>query len=922
MKSCIFFGLLVFLLLAQAVAASDVVSCTVSPQEVNLSVSAQVAVTVYLNNTQNATATDAVEIAFPTSTLSCIGNCVKQVSIAPYSTDNVSFTLQALTTTAAEQSITVNRPTLYTCPPVLRITGADTAAPVVGPVSPASVTTGRSTTFTATVSDDVGVASCNLFFDGVSYPAAVANNVASYALYPAEGSHSAYFKCQDAAGNTGTGPATAVTASKPQLSASVSLPKTTYYPAESFNPRVTVTDPEGKIVVDATVSGNLTYGTKFEYVGFFYSVLCDCYKAYHWLGEGSLPNDYMLTVTASHPSYKSATATAAFTLIKPTLALTMSTDKAEYNPGDSIKVTTEVKDILGNAITDASVKGEIRDASTGALITTIWPWVKEKIYYYDYYMGAESVGKSYNISVTASWKEQTASASKTVTFTERGLNADIVLEKDVLMPGDTLQGKLKVFDKGGNIITDAKVNIEIKDTNGKFPAQPVRWLSATYKDGFYEIEKWKVDDWMLAGTYTLSVRIERFQEFVTLEKTIEITKEKLNAQIILDQSSYAPGDRIYIKVLVTYSNGSVVGNANIGGEIFPLTQEVTNETTGVTGAAIIVAAGAVLHTTGELPRACRVYVSPLAPIYYKGRYIPRYYIDDNWIPNQCPTGTYVLRLRVNAPGYAETEFTKEFDVTLHKLLLEAGFKIYSRVDAVDLDVYAEVKDEQGKTVPYVNMKGYLHPAAGNATEQCLKAVYFGYEEFTNRYTSRMSVGKSECPAGDYLLEMTASQPSYETAAVTQTVKIEYSEGYKYGVVVPSSVVTPVCKEVECGPNCTNRICEAATAPQQCYEEVTDKNCIQTCIDKVTAAEKTGSEFDVSGCMDNCTKKVACRGSAVTTTESQDMLAKLDQIHTEVTKTGKEVAVIEQLLRAIIGFFNSLVAAFGKGQVAPINTTTT
>ena len=712
---------------------------------------------------------------------------------------------------------------------------------------------------------------------------------------------------------------TTTTALPLQLSASISLPKKTYYPAESFEPRVTVKDLEGKIVIDATVGGNLTYGTKYISLSFYWSTLCDCYKAWYWFNEGTLPNDYTLTVSASRSGYQSATATSTFSLIKPTLQMTMSTDKTEYNPGDSIKATAEVKDSLGNTITNAYVTGEIRDVGTGALVTIIYPWLKENVYYYEYYLGSESLGKSYTISMSVSWKEQVVSASKTVSVTKRGLNADVALEKNVLIPGDTLQGKIKVFDKDGNLITDAKIDIQLKDSSGN----PKQWLSAVYKDGFYEIKPWKIEDWIQTGTYTLDVRVEKGFESTTLTKTIEITKEKLNVQVMLDQTGYAPGNRIYIKILVTYPNGSIAPNAYIGGEIFPLTQEVISQTTGITGKAMLISAGAVAVPIGEPTYVCRVYISPEGPLYYKGEYIQRYYIDDAYIPEGCPTGKYALRLKISASGYADTEFTKEFDVVLYKLLLETGFKIYNKPGANELSIYAEVKDEQGRVVPYVKIQGYFHPFE-ESVEGCIQRVYLGYDEFTKRYTTQVFLDKYKCPAGKYLLEITASQPSYETATVEQAVEINYAEGFEYNVVVPSAIGAPVCREVSCGPNCVNKICETQRSPEECYEEVSDKECVKSCTDRATTTEQAVSkgeavEFNVKECIKYCAKKVPCKGSTVARPQSQEMLDKLEQIHAEVIETRKQVNVVEQLIRAIADFINSIVAAFGGGQVKPIMT---
>ncbi|MBI5347274.1 MAG: hypothetical protein HZB66_01545 [Candidatus Aenigmarchaeota archaeon] len=913
MKKFIFSGLLISLLillpLVPAVNASDVVSCTVSPQEVNLSVSNQVVVTIGLNNTQNTTANETVEISFPAAYLSC-AECVKQVTMPPNSISSVWFTLQALSTTTAEQAITVTKPASYACPSILKIiAAADTTAPTVGSASPISVNAGQSTTFTASVSDNVGVVGCNFSFGNAMYQAAVSGNAASYSLSALEENYSAYFRCWDVAGNIGTGPSIVVSASKPKLSVSISLPKTTYYPTDSFEPRLTVADASGKFVVDASIKSNIT-GPKTYSPYFYYSALCDCYKGSQWFDEGTLVGNYSLIVTASHPSYQSTTATASFSVAKPSLQMTMSTDKTEYNPGDSIKVTAQIKDGLGNAITDGSVKAELRDADSGSLITTLHPQTKDNIYYYEYYVGAENLGKRYTISMSVKWKEQSASDSRTVLITKRGLNGEIVLEKDVLMPGDSLQGKVKVFDKNGNIIKDAKVNVEIKGSSyekpgaaGKAEPTTISWLSSTYKDGFYEIEKWKIDDWSLAGNYTLSVRIDIGTENIVLEKKIGITKEKLNIQIILDQTSYAPSDRIYVKVLVTCANGSIVPNAYVSGEIFPLIQEVINETAGITGAATLVSPTAVTPR-GEPTARCRIYIlSPQGPLYYKGEYIQKSYIDDVYVPNDCPTGKYALRIRVGVPGYADTEVTKEFDVSLHK----------------------------------------LHPSETTEKEkieECTKDTHFEYNQFTKRYISKIFLGKYECPAGKYLIGIITSQPSYEAANIEQAVEINYSES-EYNIVVPPAIGAPVCREISCGTNCINRICETPTPSQECHVEVSDKDCVRNCVDRAATTEKEAAtitaeavatqvskaqtvEIGVPDCVKNCVKKMPCRGSAVTPPETQDMLAKLDAIqaeiketHREIIETRQQVDVLAQWLKAIVDFINSIVASFGGGQVAPI-----
>ncbi len=901
MRKLLLLGLLVLFLLRSA-EASDIVLCTASSQEI--SVSDQLTLTVYLNNTQNSTVNDTVEISFPVAYLSC-NECIKQVSLQPYSSGSAVFYLQALS--ASSTQITVTKPSSYTCP-FVRISVTDASPPSVSSASPLSAVAGQSATFTASASDNVGIAGCNFTLGSSRYQASAP---ASFATSLSEGNYSTYFECWDAAGNIGKGAAVMVTVSQPQLSAVINLPKTAYYPLENFEPRVAVRDNTGKIFTDATVRGSLAYASRQTNLSFFYSALCDCYKAFHWFDEGTLPGTYAFTVTASHPSYSSAAAASAFSVVKPSVQVVVSTDKTEYNPGDQIKITAGVQDGFGNLLSSAAIRGEIRDADTWNLVTLVYPRQKDQNYYYEYYIGPESLGKNYIISFNASWKEQSASDFKRVSVTKRGLNADVTLEKNVLMPGDILQGKIKVFDKNGAAVPDAKVFLEFKDIMSKM-ARPV--LSAIYKDGFYEIEKWMIDEWTQPGNYTLSIIVDKGMETITLSKIIEITKQNMDVRIIFDQSSYAPGDRMYVKIFVAHLNGTIIPNVGISGEIFPLEQEVIKQTESVPFG---------IQKEKQPPGLCRLYVTPLGPLFYKGEFVQRYYIDDIFIPEWCPVGKYVMRLRISAPGYkSEAEYSDEFTVAPYKLLVEAGFKINSRPDAIDLSIYAEAKDEYGKPVSSANIRGYLHPLNENG---CIKRIQLGYDDFIGRYTSTLPLSRYECPADTYLLEITASQASYAAAVLEQAVEINYSEGFQYNVVVPPSVGAPTCREVSCGTNCINKICE--TPPQQeCYEEVTDKACISACTDKTAASEQAAAKgvgaFDIKNCINGCVKKMPCRGSSVAQPQSQEMLDKLENIRKEITGVRNDVNVVQNMLTAMINFINSVASLFGRGQVSPINVAAT
>jgi len=739
--------------------------------------------------------------------------------------------------------------------------------------------------------------------------------------------------------STTTTTTTTTTTLPKQLSASITLEKETYYPTDSFEPRVTVTTQNNEIIIDAMVSGVLTYGDESTNLRFFYSTLCDCYKAWHYFSEGTLPNDYTLTVTASYVGYESVSDEKTFSVQKPGLNMDVSTDKTEYFLGDSVKLTIDITDDMGNAMTPDSISGDMRYADTGELVSVIYlRKISEGVYYYTYYFRSTEVDKSYTMSVTADWKEQEATGSATFSVAKRGLNADIALENDVLTPGDRLYGKVKVFDKYGNTMPDAWVSVEIKDSDGDMK----KYLSTNYKDGFYEIESWKIDEWMQVGEYTLYAKVNKGDESIIIEKSLQILKENLNVEVIFDQSSYSPGGRVYIKVLVTYPDGTIAEDAYVGGEIFPLevpadatttttttvpeetttttTEEAIETTSGGTGeSAIDAVTGAVVSVMND-PKVCRIYFHPEGPIYYKGEWLQKYYIDDSHIPDWCPTGTYVLRLTVSASGYADTTIEKEFDVALLKLLLETGFKIDSSSNNVNLYMYAEVKDDEGNVVPYVNIGGYLHPFEEvESTEGigCVQRVSFGYDRFIERYSATAHLQKRICPAGEYLLEITASQSSYETAQVEQSVIINYSKDYEYSVVMPPVVGQnpAVCREVSCGPDCFQRVCSAPKPAEQCFEEVVDKECMMACKEKSVDAEESASkgtadEFELDECVNACESRVECRGSRVQQASDEEMMRKLDEIHEEVQQSNKGIQRIMDTLNNLIELLKRLLMSGG------------
>ncbi|MDP1760465.1 MAG: YCF48-related protein [Candidatus Woesebacteria bacterium] len=88
----------------------------------------------------------------------------------------------------------------------------DSTTPVVGAVVPTAATAGTAVALSATVTDNVGVSSCNLWVDGVDRGAmSVAGATASVSYtFTSAGTASVQVKCADAAANIGVGAATTV----------------------------------------------------------------------------------------------------------------------------------------------------------------------------------------------------------------------------------------------------------------------------------------------------------------------------------------------------------------------------------------------------------------------------------------------------------------------------------------------------------------------------------------------------------------------------------------------------------------------------------------------------------------------------------------------------------------------------------------
>src|SRR3989338_1396690 len=98
---------------------------------------------------------------------------------------------------------------------------SDSAAPVVGAVNPTSLNTNVMTAFSVSYSDNVGVAICSIYSDGVNQgtmtlsggTGSTSGTASRNLTYQNAGISNLQVRCTDAAGNTGFGSSTAVTVS-------------------------------------------------------------------------------------------------------------------------------------------------------------------------------------------------------------------------------------------------------------------------------------------------------------------------------------------------------------------------------------------------------------------------------------------------------------------------------------------------------------------------------------------------------------------------------------------------------------------------------------------------------------------------------------------------------------------------------------
>ncbi len=96
-------------------------------------------------------------------------------------------------------------------PATYTVGSADTTLPSVGQISPDKVEANKDVTFSAQVSDNIGVASCNLFVSGVDQGAMSLSSPCTSCTatkvykFPQTGTYRVLAQCKDAAGNTRTG---------------------------------------------------------------------------------------------------------------------------------------------------------------------------------------------------------------------------------------------------------------------------------------------------------------------------------------------------------------------------------------------------------------------------------------------------------------------------------------------------------------------------------------------------------------------------------------------------------------------------------------------------------------------------------------------------------------------------------------------
>lgn len=673
-----------------------------------------------------------------------------------------------------------------------------------------------------------------------------------------------------------------------QLTADLTGVKEKTFPQESLDLRLTVKDETGKLVTDASVTGTIKKdGVTKNYLYPSYSYLCDCYKASAWISESYL-GDYIIEMKASKTNYPSVTVTKTFAVEKPQLQLSVKTEKQTYYGNDKITFIISAKDQNGNTV-QPSWTADIRDES-GSLIQLAYPYTSGSEYKYDYYAKVEEVGKTLTFNAKGKWKEQESSASASVTIQKRAISADVALEKTELKAGEYIRGKVKVIDQSGVELKDAYVDAQLVSSEGV----QAQFFTTTYSNGYYEFDERKIETWYSSGDYKLKVKIEKYPDKITIEKPVKIIRDKIEVKTEFDRTSYKPGDRIFLKFLVTSPEGEILHDAYVNGEIFPLSQEPRK------------IPGEPYPPYVKSIEACRIYLSPQGPIYYQSQFIQKFFIDEVWLPESCPTGKYAMRLKVGRTGYEEVQIEKEFEVILQKIIIESGARVKSFANGANIDLYSELKNEAGELVTNARLFGYIHPLEEKG---CLQKVEFFWDHQSKRYFSSqrpLFISAPECPEGKYVLELAAEQNQYAPSNSTTVLEVKYEKGYEYREFRPVAVKgDEFCETISCGPGCFQRTCSIPTCTK-----VFDEGCISKC---KTIPSGTGMDV-IENCIRTCEKEQCGPQQS-----SQDeMLNKLEEIRKEVSGTREQVNVIEKLLRTIFSFILSFL---GPYQTAPTQAPT-
>ncbi len=691
-------------------------------------------------------------------------------------------------------------------------------------------------------------------------------------------------------GNASSTAATSFIVKPKSLSETVKNLNAKYFPADYFEPRITVTDESGKVVTDASVSGGIYQAGKLvQTVYFFYSNLCDCYKASAYLKESYI-GDYTLEFSVSKTGYSGMKRSYPFTVDKPTLVVTVKPEKETYYGEENAVFYITATDKSGTAV-EASFSGELRDEK-GFLISQAYPFRDGNQYKYSYYVGRDQVGKTLTLKVTGTWKEQKTDSSTSITIQKRTISIDVSLSSENLKLEDYLRGKIKVTDQFGTAVKDAFVDANLFDPQGN----SISYFTASFKDGVYELDQRKIEDWFSSGTYILKIKVDKAGDTNIIEKKITIQKDKLGLVLEFDKPTYRPGDRVFIKFLVTSPTGEVLSDAFVSAEFFPLTTETRK-----------------LPEFPPQPQVCRNYINPQGPIFYKGQFIQKYYVGETFLNDFCPEGKYVLRVKVERQGYEPITEEREIEVTLTNMRMETGTKVTSEGDA-RVDMYAELKDERDNFINDAQIFGYIHPESGGG---CIKNFDMFWDFKTNRFTSNQYLNRYECPEGNYIVEITSKHRNFRSVNTTQVILVKYNKNFEYRDIRPIAIPTPTgpgpigpqpdqCQVISCGPNCFEKFC----APPACTK-TQDVACVTNC--KSLNIEQVGIET-VKSCLQQCEKEQCNYPQS----SQDDIRQKLDEIQKDVRETKQQVGVIENLIRSIIDFINSLFGA-QTTEIRPITT---